>query len=246
MGSLAIYGIMVVTGIATVVGMSNQKKGKKWGQPVALIAGLLTLGMAIFSLWGTIMNDSMAQMDADAQKFEFSQGYCVAKWLGQEYSGKTVVCLTSGEKNALAVGFAKAAKEFGLDAKCPNSSELDLKGASYYEKKGMERLLKSDYKADIIVVATPPGVAANTTELLAAKGMKGKKLVVFNAGADAINLLRAKEDSTKGNLIGAVLFKMNADVESKPNNNPEYTFNLMYALLRRGANLNSDLEVYKK
>ena len=82
------YILMVIGGVVALVGMSAQKKGEMWGQPVSVLGALLAVGAAIWNLTGFFRQDTN-RMKAE-NRYQYVMGKIAGEYLAQNYAGKSI------------------------------------------------------------------------------------------------------------------------------------------------------------
>lgn len=220
--SIAQIIVMIVAGIGAFVGMSKQKEGAAWGQPLAIVCAIIAIVAALWSAIGTMTGAPGKAAGEREVEFQKVQTRKLGMYLAEKYSGaKAIVIkdpfntdasrpnpLLEGLKAGIGSSVQIVAEVFPpLPAGYNEAAEGEMMAPmeTWYTAKVMQDILKKA-GVDYDMVITCIGLPAGGLPLL-----KGKK-VVF-AGGSPYEYAAA---IANGLVVAAVTYKPDAEYDDKP------------------------------
>ncbi|HQL88806.1 hypothetical protein [Oligosphaera ethanolica] len=236
--SIAQIVVMIIAGIGAFIGMSKQKEGKTWGQPLAIVCAIVAIVAALWSAIGTMSGAPGKQAGEREIEFQKVQTRVLGAHLAEKYSGaKAIVIkdpfntdatrpnpLLDGLKEGMGSAIQIVAEVFPpLPAGYNEGGEGEMMAPmeTWYTAKVMQDILKNanaDYDMVITCIGLPAGGLLH---------LKGKK-VVF-AGGSPYEYAAA---IAGGLVVAAVTYKPDAIYDDKPvPSNLQEAFDKRYVLI---------------
>lgn len=103
--SLPIIAVMAIAGIGAIVGITKQKAGAAWGQPVAILCALIGIGAALSSLFGGGSSNGTATVEG---QYRNACGQKVGEYLNKNFSGKKFIIIANPDQNETVQSYNKA------------------------------------------------------------------------------------------------------------------------------------------
>ena len=91
--SIAQIVVMIIAGIGAFIGMSKQKEGKTWGQPLAIVCAIVAIVAALWSAIGTMSGTPGKQAGEREIEFQKVQTRVLGAHLAEKYSGAKAIVI---------------------------------------------------------------------------------------------------------------------------------------------------------
>jgi hypothetical protein len=214
--------VMIIAGIGAFVGMSKQKEGAAWGQPLAIVCAIIAIVAALWSAIGTMSGAPSKQAGEREIEFQRVQTRVLGAHLAEKHAGAKAIIIKdpfstdSSRPNPLLDGL-KAGMGSGVEIVAEvapplpagynegGEGEMMAPMETWYTAKVMQDILKGagvDYDMVITCIGLPIGGLMQ---------LKGKK-VVF-AGGSPYEYAAA---IAGGLVVAAVTYKPDAIYDDKP------------------------------
>ncbi|NMA46985.1 MAG: hypothetical protein GX945_10530 [Lentisphaerae bacterium] len=214
--------VMIIAGIGAFIGMSKQKEGATWGQPLAIVCAIIAIVAALWSAIGTMTGAPSKQAGEREIEFQKVQTRKLGMHLAEKYAGSKAIVikdpfntdasrpnpLLDGLKAGIGSSIQIVAEVFPpLPAGYNEGGEGEMMAPmeTWYTAKVMQDILKNanvDYDMVITCIVLPAGGLIH---------LKGKK-VVF-AGGSPYEYAAA---IANGLVVAAVTYKPDAEYDDKP------------------------------
>ena len=170
----AIIAGAVVSGIIMFVANNKAKQGVSWGQPVAIVFGIIAIGLACWALFENVMGKSDEQKTAE--KWQVVRGKGAAEWFNANCKGKKLLFVRPPQ-------IANQSKDYQYDAFI---SAIDGLTYETFEVPPAKERVGEDMPGEMMLDGLMPGapINAQTKKIMKETADEFQKAIEAKVAAD--------------------------------------------------------------
>ena len=249
--------LMVIGIVGALLGMSKQKQGAPWGQPLAILGAVIAIGAALYSFYGQATGNSSDSIRDREQRFMYVQGKILGETVKAAAPGvKKIAVLVdpmeiyeaNGEKKAAPlenttmqalkdvfpgvefITVCKPMKKVEIPKqKMPDGTEMEMPFMpdTMITRVDFKNLEKEIKKAEVFIAISNIPLDMSIKEVLG--DLKGMKVAMFNVSS--LQDVAAAFESNASDLVAVVSSKNTADWNVNPPRDDQKAFDLRFVLI---------------